>query len=79
MRNGICGKRRGDADRDWNNKFGGAFGVAMTNTSLVVEPTPEELAIFDEISQIGATLWKKSKQTSGLSTDPKMYSIMLFK
>lgn len=44
-----------------------------------LEPTSDELIIFDEISQLAASLWTKSLEIVGLNTDPKMFSIMLFK
>jgi hypothetical protein len=44
-----------------------------------LEPTSEELAIFDDISRLGASLWEKSLDVVGLNTDPKMFSVMLFK
>lgn len=44
-----------------------------------VAPTADELALYDEISQTAEGLWAKSTQISGLNTDPKMFSIMLFK
>lgn len=42
-------------------------------------PTPDELAIFDDISRLGRALWANSRDVVGLNTDPKMYSVMLFK
>lgn len=44
-----------------------------------LKPTSDELAIFNEISQLGASLWAKSLEVEGLSSDPKMFSVMLFK
>lgn len=46
---------------------------------MAIELTADELAIVDEISHLGAHLWKVSLATEGLNTDPKMFSIMLFK
>lgn len=43
------------------------------------EPTPVELAIFDEISAVGADTWAVSQGIEGLSTDPKMFSIMIYR
>jgi len=45
----------------------------------MVELTKEELALCDEISQLGSDVYKLSRQTEGLTTDPKMFSIMLFR
>ena len=42
-------------------------------------PTTEELAIFDEVSALGQKLWDRSKQVDGLTTDPKMLSVMLYR
>lgn len=42
-------------------------------------PTPAELAIYDEISRLALRLWDLSKDMSGWNTDPKMFSIMLYK
>jgi hypothetical protein len=44
-----------------------------------IAPTQAELALFDEISRLGAALWSKSTAFAGLSTDPKMFSVMLYK
>jgi len=41
--------------------------------------TPQEYAIYDEISRLGASLWESSKKIVGLNSDPKMTSVMLFK
>lgn len=41
--------------------------------------TDEELSIYNEISALGASLWDASLEVVGLNTDPKMFSIMLFK
>ncbi len=43
------------------------------------EITKEEFEIYGEISRLGADLWELSKKVVGLNTDPKMFSIMLFK
>ena len=43
-----------------------------------VLPTSDELVIYDEISALAAELWATSREIEGLSTDPKMFSIMLF-
>lgn len=43
------------------------------------EPTEEELKIYDEISFLAQSLWRTSKIIEGLNTDPKMFSIVLFK
>ncbi len=44
-----------------------------------LELTQAELAIYDEISRLAIGLWDASKNVSGLNTDPKMFSIMLYK
>jgi hypothetical protein len=41
--------------------------------------TKEELAIYDEISRLGESLWDASLKVVGLNRDPKMFSVMLFK
>ncbi len=41
--------------------------------------TNEELAIYDEISRLGASLWDASIKLVGQNRDPKMFSVMLFK
>lgn len=46
---------------------------------IEIKPTAEEKALFDDISGLANDLWIKSKLISGLSTDPAMFSIMLFK
>lgn len=46
---------------------------------MKLEVTAEELAIYEEISRIGESLWEVSLGISGLNSDPKMFSIMLFK
>ena len=46
---------------------------------MSLTPTADELAIFDDISQLGKSLWAKSLEVEGLNTDPKMLSVMLFK
>ena len=43
------------------------------------DATPEERDLFDDISKTAAALWEKSKHIEGLNTDPKMFSVMLFK
>lgn len=43
------------------------------------ECTSDELALFDDVSTLAASLWTKSKKQRGLSSDPKMFSGMLFK
>lgn len=45
----------------------------------MMKPTSDELAIYDEISELGKSLWDISTSIEGLNTDPKMYSIMLYK
>ncbi len=46
---------------------------------MSIELTADEGVIADEVSNLGAELWAKSEEISGLNTDPKMFSIMLFK
>lgn len=41
--------------------------------------TPEELEIFNDISELGASLWAATLNVSGLNSDPKMFSVMLYK
>jgi hypothetical protein len=41
--------------------------------------TLEELAVYDDIAKLAMVLWEKSQKIEGLNTDPKMFSIMLFK
>jgi len=43
------------------------------------ETTPDEAALFNDITAHGASLWEKSRNVEGLNTDPKMFSIMLFR
>lgn len=45
----------------------------------MIEPSADELAIYDDISKIGERLWRISTAVEGLNTDPKMLSIMLYK
>jgi hypothetical protein len=45
----------------------------------MLEPTKDEIAIYGDISQLGAKIWKLSTGIEGLSNDPKMFSIMLYK
>jgi hypothetical protein len=42
-------------------------------------PTSDELALFDDISALAASLWEKSLAIVGLNIDPKMLSVMLYK
>lgn len=42
------------------------------------EISNDEKALFDEISGLGSALWERSKQVTGLNSDPKMFSVMLF-
>ena len=46
---------------------------------MAIELTADEMAIVDEVSKLGAHLWERSQATVALNTDPKMFSIMLFK
>lgn len=43
------------------------------------EPTMDELALVDEVSDLAGAIWDKCIGVEGLSTDPKMFSMMLFK
>lgn len=49
------------------------------NTTEEIEPTQDELALYDDVSHLAASLWKKSGDMEGLNTDPKMFSNSLFK
>lgn len=40
---------------------------------------PDETAIYDEISELGVDVWKASLDVVGLNSDPKMFSVMLYK
>ena len=42
-------------------------------------PSTDELDIFDDITRLSQMLWESSQRVVGLSTDPKMFSIMLYK
>jgi len=46
---------------------------------MSMAPTQDELAIFNDITRLGESLWAESLKISGLNTDPKMFSIMLYK
>jgi hypothetical protein len=41
--------------------------------------TAAEAALCDEVSSLGAAAWTASVATEGLNTDPKMFSVMLFR
>ena len=43
------------------------------------EITTDEYTIYNEISHLGESLWSASKEVVALNSDPKMFSIMLFK
>ena len=43
------------------------------------ETTKEEQSLFNDITAHAASLWDKSRNKTGRSDDPKMFSIMLFK
>lgn len=45
----------------------------------MLEPTIDELSIYRDITNLGVRLWEISTNIEGLSTDPKMFSIMLYK
>lgn len=42
-------------------------------------PTSNELALFDDISEVAKNLWEKSGGMEGLNTDPKMFSNAIFR
>lgn len=42
------------------------------------ETTPEEAALFNDVSRLAAALWAKSETIEGLNTDRKMISVILF-
>lgn len=46
---------------------------------IEIKPSSEERALFDDISHLANGLWERSTVISGLTTDPRMFSIMLFK
>jgi hypothetical protein len=46
---------------------------------IEIKPSDEERALFDDISHLASGLWEKSTVIEGLTIDPKMFSIMLFK
>lgn len=43
------------------------------------EPTPEELAICDHITHLGADTWAATLAVDGLNTDPMMFSAMIYR
>jgi len=43
------------------------------------ESTIDELSLFNDITAHASSLWDKSRDATGRSDDPKMFSIMLFK
>lgn len=44
-----------------------------------LKPTKEELALYDDISELAKVLWNKTTGMRGFNTDPKMFSNALFK
>lgn len=42
-------------------------------------PSPDELTLFDEVSNLGASLWESSLSIVAKNTDPKIFSVMLYK
>lgn len=46
---------------------------------MATPATPEEVKAFNDASALLERLWAKSQQITGLTTDPKMFSIMLFR
>ena len=51
----------------------------MTEPASGIDLTPFEISIYNDISKLADTIWSRSEEISGLTTDPKMFSIMLFK
>lgn len=47
--------------------------------SKEIEPTKDEVALYDDIARLAKSLWDKSDGMEGLNTDPKMFSNSLFK
>lgn len=45
---------------------------------MVRDVTRAEIAVFDDISALGASLWEVTRDMEGLSTDPKVFSALLF-
>ncbi|WP_225205017.1 hypothetical protein [Novosphingobium huizhouense] len=43
------------------------------------DPTIEEIQLYDGITNLASVLWTASASVEGLSTSPKMFSVMLFK
>jgi len=41
--------------------------------------TPIQAAVYDDITSLASRLWTASGTVEGLNTDPKMFSVMLFK
>lgn len=39
----------------------------------------DDIQLIDEISELGAALWASSQEFSGMTTDPAMFSVMLFR
>ena len=56
-----------------------ASGRLLEVSILKHEITVEERALFDDASAHAALLWELSKNLEGMSDDPKMFSVMLFK
>lgn len=42
-------------------------------------PTPDETALFDEISHLTDAIWERSKDVAGTMADPKLVSVILFR
>lgn len=47
--------------------------------SMPSGPTPEETALFDEITEIAEAVWDKSKVIAGTIFDPKFVAVVLFR
>ncbi|VXD05321.1 conserved hypothetical protein [Sphingomonas sp. T1] len=45
----------------------------------MTDPTMEEVALYNDVTALGKDLWDISKEIEGLTNDPKMLSIMLFR
>lgn len=55
------------------------WSTRLEHTKMNHQVTLDEAGIFNDITALGASLWAKCQNVEGLSTDPKMFSIMLFK
>lgn len=46
---------------------------------MTIEITQQELAFFDKVTNYAGSIWNKTAGVEGLSSDPRMFSSMLFK